>query len=78
MAEIYSQLLQIPDIIVIIREMGAYDLYCAVVLEDFEKLFEVYEKIIRIIGIEIAEAYLTWVPPHGLLTCFTHCLKANT
>ena len=77
MPEIYSKLLQIPNIIVIIREMGNYDLYCAVVLEDFEKLFEVYEKIIRIIGIERAEVYLTRVPPAWPLNLFPSLLESE-
>ena len=45
MSEIYAQLLQIPNLIVIIRFTGVYDLYCAVALENFEKMFEANEKI---------------------------------
>jgi len=77
MPEIHSQLLQIPNIIVIIREMGAYDLYCAVALEDFEKLFEVYKKIINIIGIETAEVYLTKTPPAWPLNLFPSLLESE-
>ena len=77
MPEICSQLLQIPNMIVIIREMGAYDLYCAVVLEDFEKLFEVYEKIIKIVGIEMAEVYLTRVPLAWPLNLFPSLLESE-
>lgn len=77
MPEIYSQLLQIPNVIVIIREMGAYDLYCAIVLEDFEKLFEVYGKIIRIVGVETAEVYLTGVPPVWPLNLFPSLLESK-
>jgi len=77
MPEIHSQLLQIPNIIVIIREMGAYDLYCAVALEDFEKLFEVYKKIINIVGIETAEVYLTKTPPAWPLNLFASLLESE-
>jgi DNA-binding Lrp family transcriptional regulator len=77
MPEIYSQLLQIPNIIVIVREMGAFDLYCAVALEDFEKLFEVYEKIMKIVGIETAEVYLRAVPPAWPLNLFPSLLESE-
>jgi Lrp/AsnC family transcriptional regulator for asnA, asnC and gidA len=77
MPEIYSQLRQIPNVIVIIREMGAYDLYCAVVLEDFEKLFEVYAKIIRIVGVERAEVYPTPIPPAWPLNLFPSLLESQ-
>lgn len=40
MNELYSQLLQIPNVIVIIRLVGNYDLYVAIVLEDFDNLFK--------------------------------------
>ena len=77
MPEIYSKLFQIPNIIVIIREIGAYDLYCAVVLEDFEKLFEVYNKIIRIVGIETAEVYLTGIPRAWPFNLFPSLLESE-
>ena len=44
MTEIYSQLLQIPNVIVIIRLIGTYDLYVAIVVEDFDKMFEAKRK----------------------------------
>jgi Lrp/AsnC family transcriptional regulator for asnA, asnC and gidA len=70
MPEIYSQLLQIPNLIVIIRLIGSYDLYCAVALEEFDKLFEVNEKIRRISGVETAETFLTKMPPSWPLNLF--------
>ncbi|MGA3111418.1 MAG: Lrp/AsnC family transcriptional regulator [Candidatus Bathyarchaeia archaeon] len=75
MPDIYSQLLQIPNVIVIIRQMGAYDLYCAVPLEDFESLFEVYGKIIRVTGVEIAEVFLTRIPPSWPLNLFPSLIE---
>lgn len=50
--EIYSQLLQIPNVIVIIRTLGDYDLYVAIALEDLGKMFEISEQISKINGIE--------------------------
>ena len=75
MSEIYAQLLQIPNLIVIIRFTGVYDLYCAVALENFEKMFEAYEKIRRIIGIETAEAFLVKMPPSWPLNLFPSLLE---
>jgi DNA-binding Lrp family transcriptional regulator len=77
MPEIYSQLLQIPNVIVIIRQMGTYDLYCAVPLEDFEKLFEVYGKILRIAGVETVEMYLTPIPPSWPLNLFPSLIESQ-
>jgi len=77
MPEIYSQLLKIPNMIVIIRIMGAYDLYCAIPLEDFEKLFEVYSKITRISGVERAEVYLTKIPHAWPLNLFPSLLESE-
>jgi len=59
MSEVYAQLLQIPNLIVVIRLIGFYDLYAAVVLEDFEELFKVAEQIRRIDGIETTDTFLT-------------------
>jgi Lrp/AsnC family transcriptional regulator for asnA, asnC and gidA len=50
--EIYAQLLQIPNVIVIIRTLGDYDLYVAIALEDLGKMFEISEQISKISGIE--------------------------
>jgi Lrp/AsnC family transcriptional regulator for asnA, asnC and gidA len=77
MPEIHSRLLQIPNVIVIIRTMGAYDLYCAVVVEDFEKLFEVKRKIINIVGVETAEIFLTSVPRAWPLNLFPSLLESE-
>jgi DNA-binding Lrp family transcriptional regulator len=74
-SEIHSQLLQVPNVIVIVRQIGIYDLYCAVPLEDFEKLFEVYGKIIRIAGVETAEIYLTPSVPAWPLNLFSSLIE---
>ena len=71
MPEIYSQLLEIPNLIVVIRLIGSYDLYCALALEDFDKLFEAKEKIRRISGVETTLVYLTKMPPSWPLHLFS-------
>jgi DNA-binding Lrp family transcriptional regulator len=77
MAEIYSQLLEIPNVIVIIRLIGAYDLYVAIVLEDFNSLFEAKEKIRQISGLEKIDIYLTPVMPVWPLNLFPALLESE-
>ncbi|MGD0646247.1 MAG: Lrp/AsnC family transcriptional regulator [Candidatus Bathyarchaeia archaeon] len=75
MPEIYSQLLQIPNLIVIIRLIGSYDLYSAIALEDFEKMFEANEKIRTITGIETTDVFLTRMLPSWPLNLFPSLLE---
>jgi len=75
LTEIYNQLLQIPNVIVIIRLVGPFDLYVGVVLESFEKMFEVEEKIGRINGLEKPEVILTPVMPSWPLNLFPSLLE---
>jgi DNA-binding Lrp family transcriptional regulator len=77
MPEIYSQLLQIPNLIVIIRLIDTYDLYCAIALEDFEKLFEVNERIRRTHGIEATTVILSKPPPSWPLNLFPSLLESE-
>lgn len=62
MAETYSQLLAIPNLIVIIRLIDSYDLYCALAVEDFENIFEAEHQIRRISGVENTTVYLSKPP----------------
>jgi len=78
MSDICSQLLQIPNLIVIIRLIGSYDLYAAIVLEDFDKMFEANEKIRRISGIETTEVILTPMPPSWPLNLFPSLLEGES
>ena len=78
MLEICSQLLQIPNLIVIIRLIGAYDLYAAIALENFEKLFEANEKIRRIEDVETTEVILTPMLPSWPLNLFPSLLEGET
>jgi Lrp/AsnC family transcriptional regulator, regulator for asnA, asnC and gidA len=74
MTEIYNQLLEIPNIIVILRLLSVYDLYVAVALEDFTKMFEVADQISKINGIEKPEAILTPMFPSWPLNLFSEML----
>jgi Lrp/AsnC family transcriptional regulator for asnA, asnC and gidA len=77
LTEIYTQLLRIPNVIVIIRLIGPFDLYVGVVLESFEKLFEVTEKIGKINGLEKPEVILTPVMPSWPLNLFPCLLESS-
>ena len=77
MKEIYSQLLQIPNVIVIIRLFGAYDLYVAIVVEDFDKMFEAKEKIRNISGLENPDVFITPMLPAWPLNLFPSLLESE-
>jgi Lrp/AsnC family transcriptional regulator for asnA, asnC and gidA len=78
MPEIYSQLLQIPNLIVIIRFTGAYDLYCAVAIENFEKMFETNEKIRRTNYLEAADSFVIKMPHSWPLNLFPSLIDRDT
>ena len=78
LTEIYTQLLQIPNLIVIIRLLGDYDLYVAVALEDFNKMFEVSEQISRINGIEKSYFFLAPMIPSWPLNLFPSLLEHDS
>jgi DNA-binding Lrp family transcriptional regulator len=77
MNEIYTQLLEIPNLIVIIRLIGTYDLYCGLVLEDFEQMFEANNKIRKINGVESTTAHLTMLPPAWPLNLFPSLIDSE-
>jgi DNA-binding Lrp family transcriptional regulator len=77
MNEIFSQLLQIPNVIVIIRLVGNYDLYVAIVLEDFDNLFRTRELIGRIKGIEEPHEFLVPVPSSWPFNLFPSLLESE-
>jgi Lrp/AsnC family transcriptional regulator for asnA, asnC and gidA len=74
MTELCSQLLQIPNLIVMIEIIGRYDLYCAIILEDFSHGFEVMKKIRQIKGIEKMDTFLTKTPPSWPFNLFPSLL----
>lgn len=59
--EIYSLLLQIPNMIVTIRYLGPYDLFAIVALEDFEDLFKLQKQIHSLHNLEKVAIFLS--PP---------------
>jgi len=77
MHEIYAQLFQVPNLIVVIRLIGPYDLYICVAVEDFEDLFQVSEQIRRISGIEKTEIIVTPALPAWPLNLFPSLLKSE-
>jgi len=77
MSEIHAQMLQIPNLIVAIRLIGAYDLYAAIVLTDFKELFNITEQIRRIPGIEITDIFLTPNVPAWPLNLFPSLLQSE-
>ena len=77
MPEIHAQMLQIPNLIVSIRLIGAYDLYAAIFLTSFEEFFKVTEQIRRIRGIEETDTYLSPAPPVWPLNLFPSLLQSE-
>lgn len=58
LTEIHSQLIEIPNMVVAIRTLGSYDINATAFITNFEKMFEITERIRRIPGIDVAETYL--------------------
>jgi Lrp/AsnC family transcriptional regulator for asnA, asnC and gidA len=59
MPEIYSEMIKMPNLVVIIKHIGTYDMHGTVFLHSFEDLFEATESIRRIPGMEHVEIYVT-------------------
>ncbi len=59
LSEIHSQLIEIPNMVVAIRTLGPYDINATAFIISFEKLFEISERIRKILGIDVIETYLT-------------------
>jgi Lrp/AsnC family transcriptional regulator, regulator for asnA, asnC and gidA len=78
LSEIRSQLLEIPNVIVTIGLIGDYDMYVAVALEDFDRMFEAIEKIRKISGIETTHTILTPLPPSWPLNLFPSLLESES
>jgi DNA-binding Lrp family transcriptional regulator len=77
MNEIYSKLLEIPNVIVIIRLIGTYDLYVALVVENFESLFEARTKMEEISGLETQDFFMHPAPTSWPLNLFPALLKGE-
>jgi Lrp/AsnC family transcriptional regulator, regulator for asnA, asnC and gidA len=74
-SEICTKLLQVPNLIVVIRYIGAFDLYATVALADFSEFFECKERIRKIEGIEQTEFLLGPIYPKWPLNLFTFLLE---
>jgi DNA-binding Lrp family transcriptional regulator len=59
MPEVYSKILQLPNTIVIIRMIGAYDLMTINVLEDFNDQFNLQDQMRKIKDIDSVDTYLS-------------------
>jgi DNA-binding Lrp family transcriptional regulator len=63
--EIYTQLLQTPNLIVAVKYVGLYDLFAIVVLRDFEDLFKLKNRIhmihhIKKLDIFVKQPFSAW------------------
>lgn len=58
MPEIYTQLIQMPNVMEIIKHIGIYDLRMMVAVTDFEEVFNLTDQIRRMEGIDRAEISL--------------------
>ena len=74
--EICAHLLQIPNMIVLIKLIGVYDLYACVALTDFQELFKLTEQIRRIPGIQKTETSLTPIFPSWPLHLFPSLIES--
>jgi Lrp/AsnC family transcriptional regulator, regulator for asnA, asnC and gidA len=74
-SEICAKLLQVPNLIVIIRYIGVYDLYATIALVDFEAFFKCKEQIRKIEGVEQTEYFLGPIYPKWPLNLFPFLLE---
>jgi Lrp/AsnC family transcriptional regulator for asnA, asnC and gidA len=58
MPEVYAQILKIPNVIVVIRLIGTYDLFAIAVLETFEDEFNLRASLRKIQDIEKTDTFL--------------------
>jgi DNA-binding Lrp family transcriptional regulator len=77
MQELYTNLLEIPNLVVIIRLIDNSDLYCAIFLQNFQEIFEANQKLRRISGVEEVKFVLVPLPPAWPLNLFPALLEGN-
>jgi Lrp/AsnC family transcriptional regulator for asnA, asnC and gidA len=58
MPEVYARILSIPNVVVVIRLIGGYDLFAIAVLEDFEDEFKLRASLRQIPDIEKTDTFL--------------------
>ncbi len=78
MPDAYAQLLKIPNLIVMIRQIGTYDLYACIALEDFEAWFKAAFLLHKIDGIQSIETLMGPTPPYWPLNLFPSLLQGDT
>jgi Lrp/AsnC family transcriptional regulator, regulator for asnA, asnC and gidA len=69
-SEVYSQILKLPNTLVIIRMVGSFDLMTISVLADFEDEFKLRAEMRKIANIEKFDTYLNPVFKHQPLNVF--------
>jgi Lrp/AsnC family transcriptional regulator, regulator for asnA, asnC and gidA len=77
MSQIYAQLLDIPNMLVVIRLIGPYDIRALVAIADFQDIFELTDKIRRIQGVEQPEVYMCPIFFMWPLNVFAPLLEPN-
>ena len=75
--EICAQMLQIPNLIVMIRLLGAYDLYTCTVVADFEELFRLTEQVRTMRNIDRTETFLGPIFPSWPLHLFPSLIQTE-
>jgi Lrp/AsnC family transcriptional regulator for asnA, asnC and gidA len=58
-SEVATELLKTPNLIVLVKYIGIYDLFAHVVFEDFQQYFKIVENIKKIQNIEQLDIFLT-------------------
>ena len=56
---IYTKMLEIPNVVVLIKNVGPYDVHGTVFLHNFEDLFEATEQLRKLPGIEHTDIFVT-------------------
>jgi DNA-binding Lrp family transcriptional regulator len=77
MSEVTTRLLEIQNLLVMIKLMGAYDLYVCIALDNFEGWFEAVQMINNIDEIKTAEPLFAPTPPSWPLNLFPSLLEGN-
>jgi Lrp/AsnC family transcriptional regulator, regulator for asnA, asnC and gidA len=77
MPEIYSQFLEIPNLVASFRHFGSYDFRGLVAIKDFEDAFKLKDQIRRIKDIEEIDLYLHPIFPKWPLSVFAYLVDPD-
>jgi hypothetical protein len=61
-SEVVTELLKIPNLMILIKYLGVYDLFACTAFEDFQDYFKIAEDISRIENIEQLDIFLVQTP----------------